>query len=94
MQELPRIEFERAIIGTPENCKRAWISIFVYSDEDEYRTVSIWQDGAWWCMQEEFNDKVFASTWGNSSHIMQELQMYGHVAGLDHIDFNPGNLNA
>jgi hypothetical protein len=44
MQELPRIEFERAIIGTPENCKRAWISIFVYSDEDEYRTVSIWQD--------------------------------------------------
>lgn len=94
MQELPTIEFERAIFGTPENCKRGWISIFTYSDEDNCRTVILWQEGAWWCMQEQYEGKVFASTWGNASHIMQELQMYGHVAGLDHIDFNAGNWNA
>ena len=93
MQELPRIKFERAIIGTPENYKRVWFASFTH---DGYITLfTVWQDGAWWCMQLKNTDGgVWQSTWGNASHIMQSLQIYGHVAGLDHIDFNPGNFNA
>lgn len=94
MRELPRIEFSREIIGTPENCKRAWIAFYVLSNENISSKVSIWQDGAWWCMQVEYGNVLINTTWGNASHIMQELQMFGHVAGLDHIDFNRGNLNA
>lgn len=94
MQELPTIEFYRAVTGTPENCKRVWQTIF--KTNDIHIVIQVWQDGAWWCMQQKryADNGLYATTWGNASHIMQSLQMYGHVSGLDHIDFNAGNWNA
>lgn len=94
MQKLPKIEFYRAVIGTPENCKRIWQTLL--KTNDIYIVIQVWQDGAWWCMQQKrYSDNVsFSTTWGDASYIMQLLQEHGHVAGLNHIDFMQGNWNA
>ena len=91
MSEQKRIYFAREVIGTPENSKRVWSA--VVRADGETNTITIWQDGAWWCMQEECNGKVYSSTWGNAQHIIQELAFYDLQVGVDHIDFNASNTN-
>ncbi|CAB4128585.1 hypothetical protein UFOVP107_44 [uncultured Caudovirales phage] len=91
MSEQTRMYFEREVIGTPENSKRVWSAMVV--DGSDVTTITIWQDGPWWCMQEEANGKMFGSTWGNAQHIMQELALYGLQVVVDHIDFNASNVN-
>ena len=91
MTEQTRMYFEREVVGTPENSKSVW-SAMVRAD-GEINTITIWQDGAWWCMQEECSGKVYSSTWGNAQHIIQELALYGLQVVIDHIDFNASNIN-
>ena len=91
MTEQTRMYFEREVVGTPENSKRV-LSAMVRAD-GEINTITIWQDGAWWCMQEECSGKVYSSTWGNAQHIIQELALYGLQVVIDHIDFNASNIN-
>ena len=91
MSEVTRMYFEREVVGTPENSKRVWSA--VVRADGEINTITIWQDGAWWCMQEECSGKVYSSTWGNASHIIQELAFYGLQVVVDHIDFNASNTN-
>jgi hypothetical protein len=91
MPEQPKMYFEREVVGTPENCKRVFVAMVV--SEGEMVGITLWQDGAWWCMTEEARGKVHASTWGNAQHIMQELAFYNMQAVIDHIDFNASNFN-
>lgn len=87
-----RMYFEREVIGTPENSKRVWFAM-VRQDGDMTR-FTLWQDGSWWCMQiKNAGNGVWASTWGNAHHIVQELALYGLEADIDHIDFNASNTN-
>ena len=86
-----RMYFEREVVGTPENCKRVWSAMVVH--DGEMVGITLWQDGPWWCMQEETNGKMYSSTWGNAQHIMQELALYGLQVVVDHIDFNASNIN-
>ena len=92
MTEQKRMYFDREVIGTPENSKRVWSAMVVANGE--VNSITLWQDGSWWCMQEECNGKIFSSTWGNAQHIMQDLALYGLQVVVDHIDFNAGNWHA
>lgn len=91
MAQEARMYFEREVIGTPENCKRVWAAMVRV--DGETNMITIWQDGAWWCMQEECNGRVYSSTWGNAQHIIQELAIYNLQVVIDHIDFSASNIN-
>lgn len=91
MSEVTQMHFEREVVGTPENCKRVFVAMVVH--EGEMVGITLWQDGAWWCMTEEARGRVYSSTWGNAQHIMQELSLYGLQPIIDHIDFSASNFN-
>jgi hypothetical protein len=92
MSEVTRMYFEREVIGTPENCKRVWSA--TVKIDGAMTGITLWQDGAWWCMQlKNRMGGVWSNTWGNAQHIMQELAQYGLQADIDHIDFNASNFN-
>jgi hypothetical protein len=91
MSEVTRMYFEREVIGTPENCKRVWSAMVV--NDGEMVGITLWQDGAWWCMQLKNPDGVWFSTWGNAQHIVEQMSMHGLQVIIDHIDFNASNFN-
>ena len=92
MCEVTRMYFEREVVGTPENCKRVFVAMARI--DGGMTRATLWQDGAWWCMQLKNPDGgVWSSTWGNAQHIVEQLAQYGLQADIDHIDFNASNFN-
>lgn len=86
-QGKPAMIFKPTIVGDAIWFTRAWV--YTRTVHDETTTITIWQDGAWWCMTHVTQcDDGFTrstSTWGSASQVVQELRE--NPIGINHIDF-------
>lgn len=87
------IQFRPKVVGDPIKFQRVWMAVhevprpnlpIEYADQI---TITVWQDGAWWCMTIQDGSRVFRSTWGTARTVTEALSDYGTITGINHIDF-------
>ena len=87
------IQFRPKVVGDPIKFQRVWMAVHEVSERTRpigymtRLTITVWQDGAWWCMTVHSGSTVRQSTWGTARTIIDALSDYGTITGINHIDF-------